>query len=178
MRISIIVAVSENGVIGRGGALPWHLSNDLRRFKEITMGHTAIMGRRTWESINRVLPGRRMVVVSRRSGYRIDIPDVHVAPSLDDALEIANSAGDDEAFIIGGAELYRAALPAATRLYMTRVHAHVTGDTFFPAVTWDDWNQVELQPFNADDKNDYPHTLEVYDRIDEGRHGQERTGTL
>ena len=91
MRISIIVAVAENGVIGRGGELPWHLSDDLRRFKQLTMGHTIIMGRRTWESIGRPLPGRRMIVVSRQPDYRIDAEGVEVAASLDDALRIARS---------------------------------------------------------------------------------------
>src|SRR5438128_10282597 len=113
MRISIIVAVAENGVIGRGGMLPWRLSDDLRRFKQLTMGHTIIMGRRTWESIGRALPGRRTVVVTRQPDYRTDEADVKIAASLDAALRIAEAAGDDEAFIIGGAELYRESLSRA-----------------------------------------------------------------
>jgi dihydrofolate reductase len=164
MHVSIIVAVSDNGVIGRGGGLPWHLANDLRRFKQITMGHTVVMGRRTWESIGRPLPGRRMVVVSRQPDFRVDIPEVQTATSLDQALQVAKSADGDEAFIIGGAELYRAALPIARRLYMTRVHAEVTGDTFFPSVSWNDWRLVASSAFEADQKNSYPHTLEVYER--------------
>jgi dihydrofolate reductase len=164
MRISIIAAVAENGVIGRGGELPWRLSNDLRRFKQITMGHTVIMGRRTWESIGRPLPGRRMVVVSRQTDYQAHSADVRVAPTLDDANRIAEAAGDDEAFVIGGAEMYRAALPRTNRMYLTRVHAKVTGDTFFPEVSWNDWQQIESRICKADDKNDYPHTFEIYER--------------
>src|SRR3989304_2358277 len=119
MRISIIAAVAESGVIGRGGKLPWHLSDDLRRFKRLTMGHTIVMGRRTWESIGRPLPGRRAIVVSRRPGYRVDDQSVEVATSLENALLIANAAGEDEVFIVGGAELYRAALPLADRIHLT-----------------------------------------------------------
>src|SRR3954452_22634299 len=129
MRVSLIAAVAENGVIGRDGGLPWHLSDDLRRFKRLTMGHTMVMGRRTWESIGRPLPGRRTVVVTRQSAYTVDADDVQVAHSLAAAVECAASSGDDEAFIIGGAELYRDAIAAADRLYITRVHASVDGDT-------------------------------------------------
>jgi dihydrofolate reductase len=165
VKISIIAAVSENGVIGRDGELPWHLSNDLRRFKQLTTGHTIIMGRRTWESIGRPLPGRRMVVVSRRPDYQVNNPNVKVAPSLDEALQIAASANDDEAFVIGGAELYRAALPIAERLYFTRVLAEVDGDTSFPVVHWKDWRLVESSACEADEKNDYPHTLQTFDHV-------------
>jgi dihydrofolate reductase len=165
MLVSIIVAVSENGVIGRGGELPWHLSNDLRRFKEITLGHTVIMGRRTWESIGRPLPGRRMVVISRRADFQIIDPHVKAVSSLEDALRVAASKNDDEAFIIGGAELYRAALPVANRLYLTRVHATVEGDAFFPAISWNGWRLLHSQEFAADAKNDHPHSIQVYEAV-------------
>src|SRR3990170_2952874 len=104
MRISIIAAMAENGVIGRGGQLPWHLKADLQRFKRLTTGHTIIMGRKTWESIGRPLSGRRMVVVSRQADYRPE--GVTAVNSLDAALAVAQAAGDDEAFVIGGAEIY------------------------------------------------------------------------
>jgi dihydrofolate reductase len=162
--ISIIVAVAENGVIGRGGQLPWRLSSDLRRFKQLTMGHTVIMGRRTWESIGRPLPGRRMVVVSRQADCRTNNPSIHVATSIDEAIAIAEAADDDEAFVIGGAELYRAALPIANRLYLSRILADVPGDTFFPDVDWKEWRRVESEDYVADEANDYPHTFEVYER--------------
>jgi dihydrofolate reductase len=164
MRISIIAAVAENGVIGREGKLPWHLPDDLRRFKRLTMHHTIVMGRRTWESINRPLPGRRMVVVSRQPQYRVDADEVCVASSIEDALAIAQRAGDDEAFIIGGAELYRAALPIANRLYLTRVQAEVAGDTYFPETAWNEWRLLEAIKHNADHKNDYLYTFQVYER--------------
>src|SRR3954468_4020141 len=106
MRVSLIAAVAENGVIGRDGGLPWRLSDDLRRFKRLTMGHTILMGRRTWESIGRPLPGRRNIVISRRADYHLSA-DVKTATSLDQALRTAEAAGEDEAFIIGGAELFR-----------------------------------------------------------------------
>src|SRR5258705_5241620 len=107
MRISIIAAVAANGVIGRQGQLPWRLSDDLRRFKQLTMGHTIIMGRRTWESIDRALPGRRTVVVSRSPDFRTNVDGLETTICLDKALGIAEAAGDEEAFIVGGAELYR-----------------------------------------------------------------------
>jgi dihydrofolate reductase len=162
--ISIIVAVSENGVIGRDGGLPWRLSGDLQRFKQLTMGHTVIMGRRTWESIGRQLPGRRMIVVSRQPDYKVDVADVVVAANLDAAMQAVRSGGDEEAFVIGGAELYRAALPIADRLYLTRVRAEVAGDTIFPQIDCDDWRLRESIDCTADDKNEFPHTYEVYDR--------------
>src|SRR5438132_731590 len=145
MRISIIAAVAENGVIGRKGRLPWHLSGDLRRFKRLTMGHTIIMGRRTWESIGRALPGRRTVVVSRQPSYPVGAADVQIAASLGNAIEVAVAAGDDEAFIVGGAELYREAVPTANRYYLTRVCAAVEGDTYFPEIEWGDWQLVDLE---------------------------------
>jgi dihydrofolate reductase len=162
MRVSIIVAVAENGVIGRGGALPWHLPDDLKRFKQLTMGHAIVMGRKTWESIGRPLPGRKMIVVTRQADYRPH--GVHVAASLDDALHTARAAGDDEAFVIGGAEIYRHALPLADRLYFTRVHAAVEGDTQFP--NWDDgnWRLVSREDRAADEKHEFSFSFEFYER--------------
>src|SRR3954465_10571277 len=121
MRVSLIAAVAENGVIGRDGGLPWHLSDDLRRFKQLTMGHTIVMGRRTWESIRRPLPGRHTIVVTRQPDYRTELSDVAIEHSLDQARELAEGSGDDETFVIGGAELYREALARADWLYYTRL---------------------------------------------------------
>ena len=164
MFISIIVAVAENGIIGRRGKLPWRLSADLQRFKRLTMGHTIIMGRRTWESIGRALPGRRSVVVTRQQDYVIDVAAVAKSASLEAAIELAKAAGDDEAFIIGGAELYHAALALANRLHYTRVRAEIDGDTTFPNISWDDWRLVESAEHPADDKNEFPCAFEVYER--------------
>jgi dihydrofolate reductase len=155
MRVSLIAAVAENGVIGYRGALPWHLPDDLRRFKALTMGHHLIVGRRTFESIGRGLPGRRMVVLSRR---RASLPDgVAGAVSLEEALRRAEEAGDDEVFVAGGAEVYGLALPHADRLYLTRVHAAPQGDTFFPTIDLRSWHLVESEAAPAA-------TFLVYDR--------------
>ena len=167
MRISIIAAVAQNGVIGRGGKLPWHLPDDLRRFKRLTMGHTIVMGRRTWESIGRPLPGRRTIVVSQQPQYRVEAQGVEVAASLDDALRNAKTADDDEVFIVGGAELYRGALPRSDRLYLTRVLATLEGDTYFPEIDWRRWRLDESEMHDADDRNDHRVSFEIYERAAE-----------
>jgi dihydrofolate reductase len=164
MRISIIVAAAENGIIGRGGALPWRLSDDLRKFKQLTMSRTIIMGRRTWESIGRALPGRRTMVVSRSPDFRTNVDGVATTTSLDQALKITEAAGDEEAFIVGGAELYRESLSRANRLYLTRVCAAVEGDTSFPEIEWNNWQLVESEDHDADEKNEYAYRFETYDR--------------
>ena len=166
MRISIIAAVADNGVIGRGGKLPWHLADDLRRFKRLTMGHTIVMGRRTWESIGRRLPGRRIIVVSRRTDYHAEVEGIAVAASLDAALQQAEAGGDEEAFVIGGAELYREALARADQLYLTSVLADVAGDTHFPDIDWNEWCLLEAEEHHADANNDHPFSFEVYERFD------------
>jgi len=160
-RQSLIVALSENGVIGRGGRLPWRLSADLRRFKQLTMGHTIVMGRKTFESIGRPLPGRSSIVVTRQADYRP--PGVKVAASLDEAQRRA--AGDTELFYIGGGEIYRQVLPQVERIYMTRVHAQVTGDTVFPELAPGQWRLIEQSEHSADEKNDLPFSFLVYERV-------------
>jgi dihydrofolate reductase len=164
MHVSIIVAVAENGVIGRDGELPWHLSEDLRRFKRLTMGHTMVMGRRTWESIGRPLPGRRTIVVSRQPEYHVDADDVAVAGNFDATVKAAAAAGEDEVFVVGGAELYREALPRADRLYITRVLARVEGDTYFPQFDKTQWQLISADHHTADNKNQYPVNFECYER--------------
>ncbi|HEY4234096.1 MAG TPA: dihydrofolate reductase [Lacipirellulaceae bacterium] len=162
MRISILVAVAENGVIGRGGKLPWHLGDDLKRFKQLTMGHTIVMGRKTWESIGRPLPGRRNVVVSRQAGLPAD--GAEVVSDLDTALRIAEAAGDDETFVIGGAEIYRLAISRADRLYVTRVLAEVEGDTYLRDFPPPNWREIESHQCAADAKNDYAQSFEILER--------------
>ena len=159
--LSIIVAVAENGVIGRDGQLPWRLSRDLQRFKRLTMGHTLIMGRKTYDSIGRLLPGRQTIVVTRNPDWELE--GGWVRHSLPAALSAA--AGDAEPFVVGGASLYEPALPLATRLYMTRVAAHIDGDVRFPDVDWDQWTRESSEFFPADERNDYPHQFEVYTRV-------------
>ena len=160
--ISIIVAMARNRVIGAKGAIPWHLPNELKRFKAITMGHHLIMGRRTWESIGRPLPGRTSIVVTRQRGYRA--PGAVVAHSFNEA--IARCGGDDEIFVIGGAELYAEALPRATRLYLTLVEADVEGDTWMPKLDSGDWRETACEAFPADDHHAYPYRCSVHERID------------
>lgn len=160
MSLSIIAAVADNGVIGSEGGLPWRLSADLQRFKALTMGHHVVVGRRTWESIGRPLPGRTLVVISRTLGPRAG--DVVVVASLPEALEAARD--DGEVFVAGGAEIYRLAVPLADRLYLTRVHAEVEGDTRFPEIDWTSWARVGTDEHPADDRNEYPSTFEVWER--------------
>jgi len=163
MRLSLIAALDRRGVIGRGGDLPWHLSADLRRFKRLTMGHVIIMGRRTYESIGRPLPGRTSIVVTHRK----EVPDegVRIAGSLERAVEIAREAGErEEVFVIGGAAIYEQALPRVDRLYVTRVHAEVEGDTYFPACDFSRWRLVESEDHAADEKNPLPYSFLVYER--------------
>ncbi|MDR0712404.1 MAG: dihydrofolate reductase [Prevotellaceae bacterium] len=135
-KISLLVAVADNGVIGNANRLPWHISEDLKRFKQLTAGHTVIMGRKTFESIGKPLPERKNVVISRTmQGGGAD--NLVVARSLQEALQPAQD--DDEVFIIGGDSVYRQAMPLAQQLLVTHVHALVEGDTFFPEISGSDW---------------------------------------
>ena len=158
--ISLIVAMAKNRVIGANGAIPWHLPGELKMFKEITMGHHMIMGRNTWESIGRILPGRTTVVVTRQRDYQV--PGAIVAQSFDDA--VAACGNDPEIFVIGGAQLYDAALPGADRIYLTEVDAQVSGDTFMPKFNLAQWKATRETEHAADEKNAYNFKLTVYDR--------------
>jgi len=159
--VSLIAAVSDNGVIGRDGGLPWHLPADLARFKRLTTGHHMVMGRRTWESIGcRPLPGRPTIVVTRSQTYSADL--ARVAHSLEEALELA--AGADEVFIAGGEAIYRIGLQLADRIHLTRIHAEFEGDTFFPDFDEREWSLVLEDPHAPDAKNAYPYTFLVYER--------------
>jgi dihydrofolate reductase len=161
MRRSLIVARAHNGVIGRDNALPWRLPADLAFFKRTTMGHPIIMGRRTWQSIGRALPGRRSIVVSRTlagSGA-----DVVVVPSLADAWQAAAPAG--EAFVIGGARLFAEALPEADRIYLTEVDGDVEGDVSIPPFVPGDWTVTPLGEQPADDRHQWPVRFLRLDRI-------------
>ena len=162
MAVSLIVAVSENGVIGRDGGLPWRLSADLKHFKKTTMGHHLIIGRRTWDEVGKPLPGRTMVVVTRSHHFAVE--GVRVAHSLEEALGIARN--DDEPFIGGGAHIYRMALEndRVDRIYLTRIHAEVEGDTYFPKIDLNEWDLVSEEHHEADEKNEYSYSFLVYER--------------
>lgn len=141
MRLSAIVAMAANRVIGAGNQLPWRLPADLARFKRLTMGHTLVLGRKTYESIGRPLPGRTFIVVTRQRDYAP--AGVTVAHSVDDALALARARGDDEVFIAGGADLYAQTMDRIDRLYLTRLEREVPGDTYFPEVDLSGWRLVE-----------------------------------
>lgn len=145
--LAIVVAVGEGGVIGKDGGLPWKISEDLRHFKNVTMGHVMIMGRKTWDSIGRPLPGRTTFVVSRNPS--LAIPGVTVFASLADALEKAWTL-DPEPRIVGGAAVYAEALPLATRIYLTEVRQRIEGDTFFPAFDRSAFREVERRRGETD----------------------------
>ena len=158
--ISLIVAASENGVIGRDGDLPWPQSDDLKRFKSVTMGKPIVMGRKTWESIGRALPGRQNIVISRQPGFKAEGADV--VASTEAAVA---AAGDRELMIIGGSEIYSLFLPFADRVYLTRIHAEVEGDACFPALG-DGWSLVDEEEHPADENNEYDMSFRIYERKD------------
>jgi dihydrofolate reductase len=152
--------MAKNRVIGANGAIPWHLPGELRRFRQLTTGHHIIMGRKTWESIGRPLPGRTSVIVTRQAAYAAT--GVRIAHTLDAA--IAACGGDDEIFVIGGAELYARALPRADRLYVTTVDAEVAGDTVMPEFSMKDWREVSTSSYPADERHRYAYRCAVYEK--------------
>lgn len=158
--LSIIVAMDQKGVIGSNNTLPWRLSADLKSFKSITMGKPIIMGRKTWESIGKPLPGRDNVIITRNSDY--SAPGCIVCRSLDEAMQ--RFADVPEAVVIGGREIYSLALDRADRIYLTEVHADVEGDTWFPLFDRSEWNELERHEFTADEKNDYPFSIVTLER--------------
>ena len=160
--ISIVVAASTNNVIGTQGRLPWKISDDLKRFKALTMGKPIVMGRRTHESIGRPLPGRQNIVITRQPGYSADGCDVVASPAA--ALAIAGSAA--EIMIIGGSQIYDLFLPKAGRLHITRVQAEIEGDAFFPAIDGSDWRLVDSVVFEASDSKEFGFEFTTYERID------------
>ncbi len=160
MFLSLIAAADEQGVIGDHGKIPWHLPADFAHFKVVTTGHPVIMGRKTFESIGKPLPGRTNIVVTRDRGYAAE--GCLMADSLERALELAEQA--QESFVIGGGELYRIAMPHATRVYLTRVHGEFAGDTYFPAMDEKEWELVSSEPHGKDEKNPHAYTFLTYER--------------
>lgn len=161
MKISLIVAAAMNNVIGRDGRLPWHLAEDLKRFKRLTTGKPIIMGRDTYESIGKPLPDRRNIVVSSREDLEIDGCEVVATP--DDALKLA--AGAEEVMVIGGGKIFEQMLPKADRIYMTRVNALPDGDTFFPEISTEEWQIVDQENFPADESGQHGFSFVTLDRI-------------
>lgn len=161
MDISIIVAVAENNVIGKNNDLIWHIPGDLKRFKSLTMGHHIIMGRKTWESIGRPLPGRVSIVVTRNTAFQAE--GALVAHSLEQALEMVKD--DNEAFIIGGGQLYRDALPLANRLYLTKVHRSFEGDVSFPSIDEKQWRETSSEKAKPTEKDGLEYSYVNLERI-------------
>ena len=158
--ISIIVAASANNVIGSQGDLPWRLSDDLKRFKAMTMGKPIVMGRKTWESIGRPLPGRQNIVITRQADFQADGCDVVSSPRA----ALAAAGGADEIMVIGGSQVYALFLPDAERLYLTRVHAKIEGDAYFPEIRESEWRLVSDEDHAADDRNAFDFSFRTYER--------------
>ena len=159
MIISLLVAMDERGGIGKDGRLPWRLSTDLRRFRELTMGHHIVVGRKTFESIGKPLAGRRMIIVTRDRGYGVE--GCATAHSVAAALELARAECEAELFVCGGAEIYAQTLDRAERIYLTRVHADCDADTFFPEFDRDEWVEESSESHAADEKNEHPFTFSL-----------------
>ena len=166
--ISLVVAVAENGVIGRDGQLPWRMPSDLKAFRRLTMAKPIIMGRRTFDSIGKALDGRDNIVVTRDGSFLA--PGTIVATSLQEALAIAKKAaqlrGADEVMVIGGAEIFALALPLADRVYLTRIHASPSGDIVFPALDAAQWTETKREPISPDPRDEHQATLTIYERVD------------
>jgi len=153
--ISIIVAVAENGVIGKDNQLLWRLSDDLKQFKALTSGHAVIMGRKTFDSIGKPLPNRTNIVITRQSKVSDDTT-VLVADSIERAIEIAKELkGNDEFFIIGGGNIYEQSLAITDKVYLTEVKTTIDGDTYFPALSKDEWEEISRKPYQKNEKNEY-----------------------
>ncbi len=162
MIISFLIAMDEKRGIGKAGGLPWRLSSDLKRFRELTMGHHIIVGRKTFESIGRPLPGRQMIIVTRSENFAPE--GCFIAHSIEEAISLARERGESELFICGGAEIYAQTLGVADRMYLTLVHADSEADTFFPAWDIDEWIEVESENRTADEKNQYSFTFKVLEK--------------
>ncbi len=161
MLLSLIVAASENNVIGKNNQLPWHLPDDLRRFKALTRGHPIIMGRKTFESIGRVLPDRINIVVSET--LEVAPTGTQLANSLSAALALVK--GSEEAFVIGGSQLFQMSAPLADRLYLTRVHATIDGDVFLPPIHFSEWKEVSREEHPKDAEHEFSFTFIDYRKV-------------
>jgi len=159
--LSIIVATAKNRVIGKDNKLIWHLPADLKRFKQLTMGHHVIMGRKTFESIGKALPGRKTIIITRQKNY--EAADCVVVKSLPYAIELCRN--DSEAFITGGAQIYELAIPMIEKIYLTRIHHSFEGDAFFPELNKAAWKITFMENHKADEKNPYDYSFVNYERI-------------
>ncbi|QKJ30549.1 dihydrofolate reductase [Mucilaginibacter mali] len=154
MIISAVVAIAENNAIGKNNQLLWHLPNDLKHFKRITSGHTVIMGRKTYDSVGRPLPNRRNIIITRQN---IEIPGCEVVGSVDEAIALC--AGEEEVFIVGGAEIYKLAMPQTDRIYLTIVHQSFNADAYFPQIDDNEWAETEREDHGTDEKHAIPYSF-------------------
>ena len=166
IRLSLMVAKASNRVIGRNNKLPWYLPNDLKYFKQVTFGKPVIMGRKTWDSLGKPLPGRTNIVITRQPDFQAE--GAKVVATLEEAVTMAENVafieGQDEAVVMGGAEIYALALPKTDRLYLTEVHAEVDGDTWFPEYDTSEWKEIGREDFPAEGPNPYDYSFVVYER--------------
>lgn len=162
LNVNIVVAVSDNQVIGKDNKLLWHLPNDLKFFKNTTWGMPVIMGRKTFESVGKPLAGRTNIVVTTKEGWTAE--GTTTANSLQDALEAAASTDALEVYIIGGGEIYRQSLPICHRVYLTRVHTTIDGDTFFPELPDGEWKMHSKLDFSADERHAFSYSFEIWER--------------
>jgi dihydrofolate reductase len=162
MLISLIAAVDQKGGIGKDNRLPWHLTDDLKNFRRLTMGHHVLMGRKTYQSSQGKMPGRHLIVLTHSSDFQA--PDAQIVSSLDAGIQLAQAAGETELFVIGGAQVFAQALPLANRLYYTEVHADANADTFFPPFDRAQWKEISRQDFPAGLKNDYAFTILLFEK--------------
>lgn len=160
MIVTIVVAISENHVIGKENKLLWHMPNDLKHFREITSGHTVIMGRKTFESVGKPLPKRRNIIITRQ---QISIDGCEVVNSIESALDLCSN--EEEVFIVGGAEIYRQSMHLTDRIYLTIIHQHFEGDSFFPEISTQEWEEVFREDHQPDEKNLLPYSFITYRRI-------------
>ena len=159
MIVSIVVAISENNAIGKNNQLLWYLPADLKHFKNITTGHTVIMGRKTYDSVGKPLPNRRNIIITRQD---ITIEGCEVVKSIEDALALCTA--EEEAFIVGGAEIYRQSIHLTDRIYLTIVHQKFDADSFFPEINYTEWKETEHEDHQPDEKNKIPYSFITLDR--------------
>ena len=163
MTISLVVAAATNNAIGKDGKLPWHLPNDMKHFKNVTWGMPIVMGRKTFESLGKALPGRKNIVISRQPGWKAD--GVITVKNMEDAFFVVKEADAKEVMVIGGGEIYKTLFEKARRIYLTRVEAEPDADTFFPSLKPEEWHLMSQQDHEADDKNAYNYSFQVWERI-------------
>lgn len=162
MIISLIVAAAENNVIGKNNQLPWHLPADMKYFKQTTAGHTVIMGRGTFESLGKPLPGRTNIVITRQQHFKA--PGCTIVGSIADAISYAKENGTAETFIIGGGEVFRQSMSLAHRIYLTRIFHSFDGDTFFPELNTDEWKMISEERHQPDEKNKYAFAFQLFEK--------------